>query len=286
MKVLRALLIIIVVIFCIPSSAQAEMYNESQSIQSIQSTTPFKDKGFITLTFKNLFGGGGDWGDYATVISSSIIDSASRIEFDYRSSNPNANIKMSNWSRFSEQSGFINYLVDAPTKVTLYNIRIIYDYKPSGEYKTLDFEGEFSIIFHPTSVDMYIGNNEMIVHHFDDPSSSSSSYITILDVVPYVKYGRTYVPIRALSEGFGANVIWNNVSQTITIDLYDQSIVMIPGSYNYWIDGNLRTMDAVPEIVQGRAFVPVRFVAEAFGIHVNPIYDSYNGTTVAVKFIP
>ena len=38
-----------------------------------------------------------------------------------------------------------------------------------------------------------------------------------LDVAPYIVNGRTLVPIRFISETFGAEVIWDSTTKTVTI---------------------------------------------------------------------
>lgn len=40
-----------------------------------------------------------------------------------------------------------------------------------------------------------------------------------LDVLPQIVNGRTLVPIRAISEGLGASVDWNNEMKTVMINI-------------------------------------------------------------------
>lgn len=289
MKKLKALLI--VVAFCCFASISTQSASAAEN-ESIQSLTPINDEyGFLTLTLNEPFFYGWEHakGNFTIYCSPDLAPSASynsrfyheHLYFDYSSSNPNANLIMGTDSPlFDGFEGRFYYSTDAATTVTLSNIRLTYSNKLKDEAnQVLYFDGEFKFYIHPESITLKIDNNTMgIMWNWFDHYTEQVP----LDVAPYIKENRTFVPIRALTEGFGANVTWTDDNH-ITIDLNGHSIVMVPGTYNYWIDGELKTMDTVPEIVQDRTFVPVRFVAEALGFEVTPSYDSY-GRTQYVAF--
>ena len=116
----------------------------------------------------------------------------------------------------------------------------------------------------------------------------SSDYIVDNDVVagdaaPYIDSAwRTMVPIRALAETFGATVDFKD--NVITIVDGDTTIVMTVGETAYTVNDEEATMNTAPVIGEGdRAFVPVRFVAEALGYTVTPLQDA-NGLTASVVF--
>ena len=119
----------------------------------------------------------------------------------------------------------------------------------------------------------------------------NSMYMTVdgkyqtLDTAPYIKQDRTYVPIRALSEGFGAKVEWINGDRSVIITLDDKTVTMMIGLPYYWVNEELKMMDVSPEIQAetGRTFVPIRFAAEALGFQVDPQYN-HRGETESVLF--
>lgn len=89
-----------------------------------------------------------------------------------------------------------------------------------------------------------------------------------MDVMPYIKDGRTYVPVRylAYSLGVGENdIAWAQESKTVTITLNDKVVILVIGSNVMYINGEPIVMDVVPEIVDGRTMLPARWVAEALG---------------------
>lgn len=127
----------------------------------------------------------------------------------------------------------------------------------------------------PSTIQMIINNMYMTV---------DGEYQT-LDTAPYIKQDRTYVPIRALSEGFGAKVEWINDDRSVIITLDDKTVTMMIGLPYYWVNEELKMMDVSPEIQAetGRTFVPIRFAAEALGFQVDPQYN-HRGETESVLF--
>lgn len=105
-----------------------------------------------------------------------------------------------------------------------------------------------------------------------------------MDTAPFISNSRTYVPIRALGEAFGAQVEWDGIGRTVTITLDGSTIVMYMGSVTYFVNGDVMEMDVEPVIVNSRTCVPVRFVTEAVGFRVTPHYSPFDHTTEAVQF--
>ena len=100
---------------------------------------------------------------------------------------------------------------------------------------------------------------------------------------PYIDSAwRTMVPIRALAESFGATVDY--ADGVVTIVDGDTTVVMNIGEQTYTVNGEEANMDTAPVIGDGdRTYVPVRFVAEALGYSVTPLYGA-DGLTSSVHF--
>ena len=97
------------------------------------------------------------------------------------------------------------------------------------------------------------------------------------DVPPQLIDNRTMVPLRKIFEAMGAVVDWNNDSQTVTATKGDESVIATINSKNVYINGETKTLDVPPMVIDDRTLVPVRFVAEAFGANVD-----WNETTQTV----
>lgn len=87
-----------------------------------------------------------------------------------------------------------------------------------------------------------------------------------LDTSPFIKNGRTYVPLRFISESIGGSVIWDNNEKKVMITLYDTSLTMWVNKLSYYINSELHQMDSPPLLLPpGRVFVPIRVVSESLG---------------------
>jgi thiol-disulfide isomerase/thioredoxin len=89
-----------------------------------------------------------------------------------------------------------------------------------------------------------------------------------LEAAPFVMNGRTMVPIRFISEAMGARIEYESATRTITINYEDTIIVMQYNNPEATINGKTVIMDAPYTIRMARSFVPIRFIAEAFGASV------------------
>ncbi|NLY36869.1 MAG: copper amine oxidase N-terminal domain-containing protein [Tissierellia bacterium] len=90
----------------------------------------------------------------------------------------------------------------------------------------------------------------------------------VMDVAPYIKNDRTYVPMRYLGEALGAEVVWDDAARTVTLTKDDTTVVFTIGSTSYTVNGEAKTADVAPEIANDRTMLPARYVAEAFDAQV------------------
>ncbi len=103
---------------------------------------------------------------------------------------------------------------------------------------------------------MSIGSVQMIVNND----------VVKNDAAPVIQQGRTFVPLRALSNIFDAQCSYDGAAKTVTITKDDTVIVMTIGEEQFTVNGQPMTMDAPAYVTEnGRAMVPVRFIANAFG---------------------
>ncbi len=93
--------------------------------------------------------------------------------------------------------------------------------------------------------------------HFDSP--------------PYIKNGRTMVPVRFVSEELGARVAWDGGERKVTVTKDDKEIVFFIDQTTVWINGRERAdlLDVPAEISHDRTMVPLRFVGETLEARVD-----------------
>jgi subtilisin family serine protease len=87
-----------------------------------------------------------------------------------------------------------------------------------------------------------------------------------LDAAPFIKDGRTLLPIRALIEALGGSVQWNASTRTATVMLGSRTVALTIGSTTALVNGKAITLDVAPMIVGSRTFLPLRAVAENLGL--------------------
>lgn len=93
--------------------------------------------------------------------------------------------------------------------------------------------------------------------------------IVKLDVPPMIQKGRTLVPIRFVSESFGAEVGYVKEEQKVTVNLYGKLIEIYINRTTAKVNGQPVTLDLPAMIIQGRTLVPLRFVSENLGAKVD-----------------
>jgi len=108
-------------------------------------------------------------------------------------------------------------------------------------------------------------------------TATTNGVASAVDAPPFITNGRTMVPLRFISESLGAQVDWNALSRTVTVQGGGNMIILTVGVSTATVNGQVRSLDAPPQIVGGRTFVPLRFINESLGATVN-----YNSTTRSI----
>lgn len=80
--------------------------------------------------------------------------------------------------------------------------------------------------------------------------------------------GRTLVPIRAIIEAFGGSVGWDGDTQTVSLNMTDNTVSLTINSKTAYLNNIPHTIDAAPAIINGRTMLPIRFIAESFNLGV------------------
>ena len=108
-----------------------------------------------------------------------------------------------------------------------------------------------------------------VVFKINDTSFTVNGVAQTMDVAPYLKDGRTFLPVRyvALACGVSAdNILFSNGK--VTLIKGDKVVQMTIGSKTMLINGAAIDMDVAAEISNGRTMLPFRFIAQALGASV------------------
>ena len=106
-------------------------------------------------------------------------------------------------------------------------------------------------------------------------NDESKKYITItlngeeiiFDQDPLMDSNRVMVPIRAIFEKIGAELIWEDGKVTATKG--EIKIELTIGEKETFINGESYMLDVPAQLVSGRTLVPVRFISECFDYYVD-----------------
>lgn len=100
---------------------------------------------------------------------------------------------------------------------------------------------------------------------------SSNGNLHTMAVAPFIKDGRTYLPVRYMGYAIGMsgkNITWVPGRAAILFRFDSHTMAFSIGSTIYTVDGTVYNMDVKPLVVNGYMYIPARYFAGAFGYNV------------------
>ena len=136
-----------------------------------------------------------------------------------------------------------------------------------------------SFAVNPSIYKVMAGDNSNIEIKFNLGDSNLYINSEVVNVTaPYsAGQGTTMVPLRVITEAFGAKVDWNANEKKVTIKYEDSEIIMYINSKEAIVNGNTYSLTESPVINNSTTMVPLRFISEKFGAKV-----SYDETTKGI----
>ena len=118
------------------------------------------------------------------------------------------------------------------------------------------------------------------VFTLDSTTYTVGSETKTLDAAPYISNNRTMLPIGTVAQLAGATLNYSPSTRTAVFTKDNLVVSMNLDTNILLVNGSPVPMDAKPEIVNGRAFVSVVYVAQAFGIQngTDIVYDAASRT--------
>ena len=104
---------------------------------------------------------------------------------------------------------------------------------------------------------------------------TTSITTSALDAAPYIKNGRTMIPIYALNTAFGADVVWNGEDRTVDIIANGKQVKLTIDSDIITLNGAEVKIDCPAEITNDRTFLPLRAVSENLGYYVYYVHATH-----------
>jgi hypothetical protein len=131
----------------------------------------------------------------------------------------------------------------------------------------LDWSGNGNIVIPPINAQNSKrvepdNNNQSIQVYLDGEK------ISLYGAEPIVSNGRTLIPVAVLTAALGGSTEWQPPDTIVLSNGSENQLVMRLNSTSYKIGAQEYTMDAPPVVQDGRTYVPVRVIAEYFGLSV------------------
>ncbi len=130
--------------------------------------------------------------------------------------------------------------LDKPKEISSYSDLLKSTYQTIGDSLVLML-GEDNALLHGT--DVFVDENR--------------------EILPFTENDRTLLPVRFITESFGAAVTFEESAKRVGIKMGDKNIEMVIGSDIVKVNGAERKIDVPANTVFDRTFIPLRALAEA-----------------------
>ncbi len=116
----------------------------------------------------------------------------------------------------------------------------------------------------------------LLFHYLSLPHAGASGAIRVFvdnreiafQIPPFIKGGRTLVPLRAIMENMNATVDWDSGRGRVSVREGERIVILDLGSNLALVNGRPVAMEIPPQIINGRTFIPLRFLSESIGYRV------------------
>ena len=130
-------------------------------------------------------------------------------------------------------------------------------------------------------IDDYSGKNLQVVMWVGRSDFTVNEDVKSFDFPLFIKDGRTFAQVRSFIESIGGAVGWDSVERKVTVSFNSSTIELWINKPFAKVNGIEVKIDAnnakiIPEIVNNRTVIPLRFIAESLGFDVK--WDSVTKT--------
>ncbi|MEC0247390.1 copper amine oxidase N-terminal domain-containing protein [Paenibacillus chitinolyticus] len=116
------------------------------------------------------------------------------------------------------------------------------------------------------------GTNRIITLAIGNPQADIDGQKTVMPAAPILIKDTSMVPFRFLGELLGAEVTWENSTQTVILKGNDRKVTLSVGQPEANVNGVSTVLDQPAAIVNETTLVPLRFIAES--LNRNVAYDN------------
>jgi len=92
--------------------------------------------------------------------------------------------------------------------------------------------------------------------------------VLVFDVPPVLEDDRMLVPMRFVFEQMGAEVEWDQATQTATVLQENDAVAFQINNRSATVNSQAQTMDVPARLINGKTMIPIRFLSENLGYTV------------------
>ena len=105
-------------------------------------------------------------------------------------------------------------------------------------------------------------------------SYTAGGQVKQLVTAPYIKDGRTMLPVRAVGESLGLEASWDNATKTATFKNAEKTAIVKIGQSTITVNNTPMPLTVPAEIKNGSTMIELRSLATAFGVSI--AWDAVN----------
>ncbi|MFS0836498.1 copper amine oxidase N-terminal domain-containing protein [Paenibacillus sp. 1P03SA] len=125
------------------------------------------------------------------------------------------------------------------------------------------------------------GTNRIITLTIGNPQADVDGQKIAMPAAPVLIKDTSMVPFRFLGELLGAEVSWENSTQTVTLKGNDRTVTLSVGHPEADVNGVQTVLDQPAAIVNETTLVPLRFIAESLNRNV-----AYDNASKVITIVP
>ena len=160
-----------------------------------------------------------------------------------------------------------------------YSVKASYEY---GDYVVIDMAKKWGNSTNSIgTVRLMVDKNEIYSQLNELQTKPKIEYqrrLLAFETAPVIEEGRILVPMRFLFEQMGADVEWNQETQTATATMNNTAVAFSINDTNAEVNGTAATMDVPARLINDKTMVPLRFLSEEMGYTVT--WDEATRTAV------
>lgn len=169
----------------------------------------------------------------------------------------------------------LTYKIGEKEYIDAISVDCVYGIKMPEDIGSYCFEKDGKFYFEKDESSYYCIKRSDLV---EKPKIVYNDKILSFETPPLMEEDRILVPMRFLLEQMGAEVSWEERTETATVEKEDDVISFSIDNKNANVNNSVKTMDVPARLIDDKTMVPLRFLSEELGFNVE--WDGETNTAI------